>query len=737
MPQVAVGAVLAGVASGITVSGASIAFSLTMTGFLASAGSSLLLGGAQMLLSSGGQKSKAAVNSTRASSTQNVRQAITTHKLVYGQRLVAGPITVISSSQDNLYLHLIVTISANKMDEIGEIWFNDECIPPDHLDATGNVIAGRYSGYARIRKLLGDPAQAADPYMVGEVAEWSNNHRQRGRAYLYVRLKYSQDKFASGVPNISAVVRGKKIYDPRDSTYKFTGNAALIARDYLADAVYGFEAEGSIDDASVIAAANVCDEIVDTQMQSLTIESVDTALDTLELNCDILPYALGDRIDLTTTGALPSGLAAATDYYAIPYQFKRQSGDWAGNKPRLRLASSFDNAMAGIYIDISSAGSGVHTARKTGEPRFHGAAYIDSGKTLGENLGELLSGFGGRAVFAGGLWRILSATYVTPTVTISENDLIAPLMVQTKISRSERFNQIKGVYTSQLNDWQAADYPALKDSTAVANDGQEISRDYDLPVTNRPYTAQRIAKIELKKAVQELVVRLQCNLMGLQVQAGDTVMVDNARLGWSAKVFEVTDFKFVMGGSGETPELGVELTLRETVTSIFDWASTEESTIDDAPNTNLPNPFIVTAVSGLSFDSIPTDTRDGDIVYSMVLNWSAHPDAFVNSGGSYEIQYKLSSDASYRPSFVVDGELTSSTIAQASVGTAYDIRIRAVNNIGVRSGWQYLLGVVTGSSGGVTSTEDWGLSTASPTSTEDWGLSTDAPTTTEDWGSSS
>lgn len=59
---------------------------------------------------------------------------------------------------------------------------------------------------------------------------------------------------------------------------------------------------------------------------------------------------LGQKVQLTTTGALPTGLSAATTYYVIPID---ANAIW--------LASSLANAAAGTKIVTSGAQGGVHT----------------------------------------------------------------------------------------------------------------------------------------------------------------------------------------------------------------------------------------------------------------------------------------------------------------------------------------------------------------------------------------
>lgn len=120
--------------------------------------------------------------------------------------------------------------------------------------------------YVRVRKHLGAADQVADADLVSESnGNWTNNHRLRGVAYLYIRLEFSADVFPTGVPNIKAVVRGKKVTDPRTSppSVAWSDNWALIVRDYLT-ADYGLDCDDDeVDDDLIIAAANICDETVD------------------------------------------------------------------------------------------------------------------------------------------------------------------------------------------------------------------------------------------------------------------------------------------------------------------------------------------------------------------------------------------------------------------------------------------------------------------------------------------
>lgn len=113
---------------------------------------------------------------------------------------------------------------------------------------------------ARVRTYLGAPGQTADATMIANLpGTWTTNHKASGVAYLVVELDYDQDAFIGGIPNVSAVIRGMKCFDPRTSTTAWTENPALHARALATHSLGGTLPAAMIDDASVIAAANACD----------------------------------------------------------------------------------------------------------------------------------------------------------------------------------------------------------------------------------------------------------------------------------------------------------------------------------------------------------------------------------------------------------------------------------------------------------------------------------------------
>jgi hypothetical protein len=96
---------------------------------------------------------------------------------------------------------------------------------------------------------------------------WSESHRGRGVAYVYVIFNWSAAAFGEGDNEVEFLVRGKKVYDPRDASTAWSQNAALCIADYLTDTSYGKKIPwAKIDTADASGglhwAADVCDQSV-------------------------------------------------------------------------------------------------------------------------------------------------------------------------------------------------------------------------------------------------------------------------------------------------------------------------------------------------------------------------------------------------------------------------------------------------------------------------------------------
>ncbi len=670
------------------VSGVGVGFATTFAAGFAVGVINLALGFAtQALAPKPRTPSFAPFSQTASNRTTMIRQPIVQHRAIYGEVRVGGPMTFYSTTQDNKFHHYIVTLAAHEVQEIGAVYMNDYPVYADDMDAGGNVISGRFNGKMRIKKHLGSASQTADTDLSGEVTEWTTNHRMRGRAYIYIRIEDDRNTYPTGIPSVSAVVKGKKLFDPRTSSTAWSANPALVLRDYFRDTQYGRGATSAeINDTFINSDANTSEEFVTTKSVSHNATSVDTSKDTLSLDGDLLKFQTGDRAQVTTTGSLPGGIAAATNYYVIVHQ---QQTTEDGAEVKIKLASSYANALSGTALDITSAGSGTHTVNKNAEARYTCNGVIETDKKPADIIEEILTSMGGRATLIGGTWRTLAAVYRSPTLTLDEGDIIGALKTPTKVGKKDRFNTVKGVYVSPLNHGQPSDYPPVSNGTYVSQDnGETIEHQLDLPYTTRSQTAQRLAKIELERMRQEITIETTFSMKAFQLQPGDTVQLDNTVRGWSGKVFEVVESELGLEeGEGNAPVFVVKMKLRETASAIFDYdANTEETTVDPAPNTNLPDVFNVTAPTDLVLTSGSSALflkQDGTVVSRIKAEWTASTDAFVES---YEVQFKKTPDTEWQPA-TAPGEGTLTFIWDVQDGANYDVRVRAISEVGARSSW--------------------------------------------------
>lgn len=680
--------------------------------------------------------------------TQQFRQAVTDRRVVYGEVRTSGPIVFVGSTGNNEFLHMVIVVASHEIAGFEEFLINDESIPVDAIDGSGMVTSGRYANYLWIKTHNGTDAQTADPDLIAAFpGKWTTEHRGRGNAYMYLKFKFNQDVYPSGIPNASSWLRGKLMRDLRDAylesedgeglesedgealeaeigvdtlTNKWTPNIALMAMDNLTDALWGMQARfDKVDVANAMAAANTCDEIVTTKNVTMTALSADAATDIITLDGTILEWCRGDVVQAGASSI--GGLPTATDFYVIPYQ--RQG------TVRIKLAATLQDAINGVAINISS--SGTATLIKSAEPRYHGGGILKMATERGANFQEILAGMGGQAIRTGGRWYLQAGEYRLPEIELTQSDLAGNVSIVPQVSGDDRFNRVQGIYIGNINAGNPSDYPVVNSNTYAAYDGEILKRTLDLSFTQRPQTAQRIAKIVLERSRQEIVFTARFKLSAFKVRCGDNfyfTMPD--RYGWTMKVFECIAWRLGIERDDEGINRPyIEITARENAAAVYNFVSADDESLQDpAPNTDLPDPFTVTVVTGFSVTSIPVYTGTGDVTYKLRANWVAHENAFVREGGKYEIWYKPSDQVEFSRFPINDGSATQTDLFQAEAGQLYDLQIRAINNLGAKSQFTTLYDFVVGTTI-FTDTEDWEF-LIMPRNPADWENNAGAA---EDW----
>lgn len=213
-------------------------------------------------------------SATRGYSITGESGAALDHQIIYGETKVGGVrvYDTTTGGSTNKFLHRVLVFAGHEIDSYVKIYVNNDEVT---LNGSNDVVApSQYvkngHSYIHIKKYYGTASQAADSELDAATGEWSSTHKLSGLAYLYVRFEYDADIFPNGVPSISAVIRGKKVYDPSTATTAWSDNPALCLRDYLTQD-YGLGVPASrISDDHVIAAAAICNQSVTTNLGTTT-----------------------------------------------------------------------------------------------------------------------------------------------------------------------------------------------------------------------------------------------------------------------------------------------------------------------------------------------------------------------------------------------------------------------------------------------------------------------------------
>lgn len=138
----------------------------------------------------------------------------------------------------------------------------------------GKVTATKYVNAMWVRRYNGTASQTVDYILNNRYpSQFTSDFRGRGIAYAAMTYDWGDGKLFRGPPLMTFVIKGKKCYDPRldvtpgasptnPSYIAWTENPALCWADYAMADYGGLVASTGINWASVVAAANICDALV-------------------------------------------------------------------------------------------------------------------------------------------------------------------------------------------------------------------------------------------------------------------------------------------------------------------------------------------------------------------------------------------------------------------------------------------------------------------------------------------
>ena len=574
-----------------------------------------------------------------------VKGAALPHQIIYG-RALARPARLFTTTSglDNDRMHRILAYAGHEIEDYETFYINGQKvtkwkniatsatditdlstiadnvpIAPQEVadvDEDGNIVSGtestRYISedgnvhYIRMFMHRGSPDQTADSELVadtaGSYAEWTSEHRLRGIAYIHAKYQYEAngDVFPSGPPTIFAVIKGRKLFDPREvghdssdpTTWAWSDNTQLCIADYLTE--FLDEEWTSIDQTLLAAQADVCD-------QSPTYGDGGA-----RFTCN----------GAFTTDATPQSILvglrsamAGSVWYA--------QGNW-----RMRSGSYTAPTMTLTDADLRSEVSlQTRASRRDNFNVLAGTFAGDETNWQVTDYPKVQNVTDAVDIVSGSPYTITASGSTDFTLIGAANNTVGTTFVATGA----------GTGTGTVDAFLGVD------------NGLENALDLGLPFTDNSIEARRIGRIVLERNRQQLSVGAAFSMKALKLQVSDTVNLTIGQFGWDTKPFEVVGFGF---GIGEDNTLAIRLDLQEISASVFD--EVDDGVVYERDNTSLPNAFTTsdTTFSNISvqllgrpggtFDPVVTaQWAEGNIgfIREYVFQWRENTVDYPADGG--------------------------------------------------------------------------------------------------------
>ena len=687
------------------------------------------------------RKPKTNYQSQLQARTEMVKQAIITRDTVYGETKKSGGILFMESTNNNQDLHVIVQMASHEIQSIDKVYFGEDELTLASAGTDGNGVTqfkvtspskyateSRFTNKTRslvVSEYVSMPFNTSMPFGGSRVVDGKGIKKGITSITLVSDVAFSVA--TTDTLNINGITYGIS---------SGGSSSASGARHTLAVTISeGLQTDVQATSISFAGAFGTTGRITPyrdnpntpkpflagtTTTTEYAIVATQTFTDTSDLTVRIKKHLGSDTqqadqdlvnaVPQWTTSHMLSGIAylyvkLKYDADAFPQGLPNISAEIKGKKildfrtgstafsknPALVLYDYLSDTRFGLSVpttqldtvsfttvanicdeDITLSAGGT-------ENRYEANGIIYSNVEPMTNIDEIIGSMLGILSYSNGKFTLAGGKFIAPSITLDEDDFRGGITIQTKQSRRNLFNTVKGIFTSPESNWQPSDYPMITSSTFVSEDNDEtIFGNIDLPFTISSTMAQRIAKVVLFKNRQQMVIQAPCKLSAFKLQVGDTVTINNTRLGFNSKIFQVADWTFVQ----DETDVGIDLILQETSSSVFDWNAEEAEFISD--NTNLPTAETVSAPS--------IELSDLLRAYSGVISTILLIKISSSQGTTNEVEIEYRNTATDTEYTSLGRAKTVGTsmrfeLKDAEDGMTYEVRARSINAFNVASSY--------------------------------------------------
>ena len=309
---------------------------------------------------------------------------------------------------------------------------------------------------------------------------------------------------------------------------------------------------------------------------------------------------------------------------------------------------------------------------------------VDTSKKAIDNVKDFVRGCRAYLNFTGGKYNILVESTGSASITLTEDNIIGGISVQSK-NKNSRYNRVIVNFTNPNKNYQSdtAQFPPV-DETGLASADQHstmktadggllLEGRFDFSMFTSPYQAQEMAEIILRRSRSSLDISLLCDATGLDLAIGDIVNITHATPSFSAKAFRVQ-------GMTINADHTVALQCSEHQDSFYTFGT--QVAVPAIPSTTLPNPFVVQPPASVTLSDQLIEYNDGTVIVALDVAIGASTDKFIDY---YQVEYKLSTDSDYI--IYAQGSGLNHRVLNVIDQSTYDVRVKAVNTVGVSSSY--------------------------------------------------
>ena len=547
--------------------------------------------------------------------------------VIYGQRKVGGNVVFLQTSgTDNEYLYMALVLGEGEISEITCLYVNDKrayLTGTISDNAQRTVVSTDQNFYdtenseslITVEGHFGSDTQASSS-LLGETNSWSLQHKLQGLAYIGLRFKWNSDKFGS-IPNVQALIKGRKVYNPNldttktggsgshrqndSSTWAYSDNPILQTLDYLRNERFGMGIVDSYFDTN-FADWQTATDVCDTQIEPLGGDSF-----------DVVAFGLG-----------------------------------------------FGDATSANTIDLMNSNIVIDTSRKA----------ID-------NVKDLVRGSRSYLNFSSGKYKILVESSGSASITLTEDNILGGITVLSK-NKNSRYNRVIVNYINPDKNYQSdsTQFPPVyedpelivtadKFETLKAEDGGLLLEGkFDFSMFTNKFQAQEMAEIILRRSRSSLNISIKADATALDLSIGDIVNITHATPAFSAKPFRVQ-------GMSLNADQTVSLQCSEHQDSYYTFGT--QSPLEELVDTTLPNPFQVQAPVLTVTDILRSFNEEA--INTLLVNVTATDQFIVD----FEVQAKKSTDTNYIN--LGRGASSNFELTNVEDNVIYDVRARSVSSI--------------------------------------------------------